>query len=358
MNVEELSIEEKIGQKLMVGLDMKNAREAIYDLIVKHKIGGVLLYKRNYQNYEEMIDFINYIKTTNSRFNKIPIFIAIDQEGGRVNRLPSEFLNLPSSYMLAQKNDQNIIKKSANIIATILKKSGINMDFAPVLDIKRFEDFQAIGDRAFSENKEVVEKCGIDFMKELQKEGIISVIKHFPGHGATKTDSHLMIPIIKKKLEDLENEDEYPFIKAIENGADSLLISHLSVKNISKNEPITMSINFVNEYLRNKFEGVVITDDMRMKSVRINYGKYVPIIKAFLSGSDIILFKYLNNDKIYKKLGKITKKDVELNNSINESVSRILNLKEKYNVNDELVKNDLDINKCNDEIQKIREIVL
>ena len=357
MTIEDLSIEEKIGQKLIIGLDVKNAKEAVYDLIVKHKIGGVLLYKKNYQNYDEMLELINYIKETNSKFNKIPMFIAIDQEGGRVNRMPPEFLNLPSSYKIAQTNDEKLIKDSANIVATILKKSGINMDLAPVLDIKRFEDSQAIGDRAFSEDKEIVAKYGIDFMKELQKEDIISVIKHFPGHGATKADSHFLIPVINKKIEELEDEDEYPFMQAINSGADTLLISHLLLKGISRNEPITMSKKFHDEYLRKKFDGVVITDDMRMKSLRINYGKYIPTKKAFLAGNDIILLKYLNNDKIFKKLKNIAKKDSNLNNNINNSVQKIINLKEKYRVNDELIEKDLDIDKCNNVIQNIRETI-
>ena len=357
MTIEDLSIEEKIGQKLIIGLDVKNAKEVVYELIVKHKIGGVLLYKKNYQNYDEMLELINYIKETNSKFNKIPMFIAIDQEGGRVNRMPPEFSNVPSCYKIAQANNENLVKDSANIIATILKKSGINMDFAPVLDIKRFEDSQAIGDRAFSEDKEIVTKCGIDFMKELQKEDIISVVKHFPGHGATKADSHFLVPVINKKIEELENEDEYPFMQAINSGADTILISHLLLKGISRNEPITMSKKFHDEYLRKKFDGVVVTDDMRMKSLRIKYGKYTPIIKAFLAGNDIILLKYLNNDKIYKKLKNIVRKDFNLNNNINSSVQKIINLKEKYRINDELIKKDLDIDKCNNVIQNIRETI-
>lgn len=358
MVIENLSLEEKIGQKLMVGLCAKNTKEIVYDLIVKHKIGGVLVYKDNYKNYEEMIDLINYIKKTNSKFNKIPIFIAIDQEGGRVNRMPPEILNLPSCNKIAKTNDENFVKESASLIAKILKKSGINMDFAPVLDIKRFDDNQAIGDRAFCDDKEIVAKFGIDFMKELQKEDVISVIKHFPGHGATKTDSHFMIPIVNKKIEDLENEDEYPFIEAINNGADTLLVSHLLIKKISKNKPITMSKKFIKEYLRNKFDGVIISDDMRMGSLRISYGKYTPIIKAFLAGNDIVLFKYLSNDKIYKKLHKVVQKDVAINKEINESVEKIIKLKEKYNINDNLIKSDLDICKYNEEIKKIRDTVL
>lgn len=358
MNLKELSLDEKIGQKLMVGLDIENAKDIAYELISKYKIGGILLYKKNYQNYKEMIDLINYIKEINSKYSKIPMIIAIDQEGGRVNRLPNDFIKMPSCYKISQKNDENLLRESASITAEILENSGINMDFAPVLDIKRFGDLQAIGDRAFSENKDIVTKNGIIFMKELQKRNIISVIKHFPGHGATKTDSHFFIPAINKEIKELEEDDEYPFLKAIDNGADTLLIGHLLIKKISNKYPITMSDNFIKKYLRDRFKGVIITDDMRMKSLSLFYGKYEPIIKAFSSGNDIILFKYKNNDKIYKKLKNIAKKNSTLIKEINESVARIINLKEKYNVNDNLMDIDTDINKYNERIQKIRDEVL
>lgn len=357
MKVEELSIEEKIGQMLMVGMDIDHPAERIEDLIIHHKIGGVLLYKKNYKTYEEMVELINYIKTLNSKVNKVPILIAIDQEGGRVNRLPSELLNLPSANTFTNaKNAEQLVKKAAETTGKVLHQSGINLNFAPVMDIKRFENSHAIGDRAFSENKEVVSKLGIAYMKGLQKEKVIPVIKHFPGHGATKTDSHFLLPIITKKWEELEQEDVVPFKQAIENGADSILVGHLLIKEITGKFTATMSGKFIQNYIREKlrFKGLIVTDDMRMKAATLLYGKYKAIERAFLAGNDIIVFKYKNNDEIYQKLIDLAKKK-NMESQINQSVERILKIKEKYEITDKETNADLPIDKINKEILQIRE---
>ena len=143
MDFKELSIQEKIGQMVIIGLNSKGITEEIKVMIQKYKIGGIILYKKNFTSYEQMIELIKELKELNKE-NKIPLFITVDQEGGRVNRLPKEILNLPSAYKIATKCGIEEIKKSAEIIGKILKKSGFNMNFAPVLDIKRFENKHAI----------------------------------------------------------------------------------------------------------------------------------------------------------------------------------------------------------------------
>ena len=123
-----------------------------------------------------------------------------------------------------------LISESAKITGQILKKSGINLNFAPVLDIKRFKSSHAIGDRCYGDNKEDVSKYGISVMKELQNQGIISVIKHFPGHGATKLDSHALLPVINTDINTLQKEELHPFEEAIKQGADAILVGHLLIK--------------------------------------------------------------------------------------------------------------------------------
>ena len=199
MNLEELSIEEKIGQMIMIGLDTNYITERIEKMISDYKIGGIILYRKNFSTYEQMLKLINDIKALN-RNNRIPLFIAIDQEGGRVNRMPPEIKNLPSANKLASLNNMDIIINSAKITGNLLKKSGFNLNFAPVLDIKRFDSNHAIGDRCYGETKEEVSRYGVTVMKELQKQGIIPVVKHFPGHGATKRDSHYLLPIVNSNI--------------------------------------------------------------------------------------------------------------------------------------------------------------
>lgn len=203
MEIEELSIKEKIGQMVMIGLDTNYITDRIKNMIQNYKIGGVILYRKDFSTYQDMLKLIKELKEFNQN-NKIPLFIAIDQEGGRVNRMPKEIKNLPSANLVATIGRQELVSESANIIGELLYKSGINLNFAPVLDIKRFNDRTAIGDRSYGTDKDIVTESGIKAMKELQKNKIVSVIKHFPGHGATKQDSHHFLPIINKSMKKLE----------------------------------------------------------------------------------------------------------------------------------------------------------
>ncbi len=332
--LENLSIEEKIGQMLMVGIGDPKDINKIENLIVKYKLGGVLLYKRDYKNYKDLNELVNVLRSL-GRKNKIPLFIAIDQEGGRVNRMPDEFHNLPSANKLAKGE---LVEEASEITGEMLQKTGFNFNFAPVLDIKRFENTQAIGDRAFSDNIEIVTSCGITYMNKMKKYHIVPAIKHYPGHGATKKDSHSILPVIKESSEKLEKEDLKPFKKAIENGADVLLVGHLIVRKITHGYPASMSKSFVRKHIRKKarFNGVVITDDIRMKAIRILYGTKRSLIKAFKAGNDIVLFKYNSGDEIL--LDKIIKqaKRGNINTArINRSVRRILKVKEKYEIENE-----------------------
>ena len=209
LKIEDLSLEEKIGQMIIVGIDGSKITERTRKLILKYKIGGIILYRKNFKSYEEMVKLIRDLKELNSQ-NKIPLFISIDQEGGRVNRMPKEFLNLPVANLIANKMGEEGVKKAASIISEILSKAGFNMNFAPVLDLKRF-DTKAIGDRSFCKDYKNVSKYGLIQINEYKAKNIIAVAKHFPGHGATKQDSHHFLPIINKPMKKLEEEDMYPF---------------------------------------------------------------------------------------------------------------------------------------------------
>lgn len=360
-DINKLSLEEKIGQMIIIGLNTEDAVNHLAEMIQKYKIGGILLYKKNYKTYEEMINLINQIKALN-RKNKIPICISIDQEGGRVNRMPNEFKNLPVASKLAEKSGKkDMVKIAGEITGSMLHKTGIHMDFAPVLDIKRFKDKQAIGDRAYSENVEEVSKYGIEYMKALQKHDVMSIAKHFPGHGATKEDSHFRLPKIECDIEKLENEDMLPFKKAIENKVDGILVGHLRITKVTGKIPASLSKRFITKYIRKKYRynGLVITDDMRMKGMRMRYGKNRAIKKAFMACNDIIVFKYDDDIRVIEKIVALVKEHKLEEKRVNKSVRRILALKEKYHVNDEMIKLDKDfIETINDQIEAVRKEVL
>lgn len=358
LKLDKLSLEEKICQKIIIGMDTPNAIDKIENLITKYKIGGILLYKKNYKNIEELINLINHIKELN-RKNNVPMFIAIDQEGGRVNRLPNELENIPAPYKLSKlENAKEYVQKAGEITGNTLHRLGFNMNFAPVLDIKRFPDNHAIGDRAFSENIEEVTEYGIVYMKKLQENQIVSVVKHFPGHGATNSDSHFKIPKIKEKINDLEVKDMKPFKKAIENGADAVLVGHMRIKDITIN-PASISRKFITKYLKKKyrFNGLVVTDDMRMKAMKYRFGANKSIIKAFEAGNDIIVFKYDKGIEVLNEVINMAKSGKIKMNQIDNSVNKILNIKDKYEINNdkiELVDNEY-IEKINEQIKEIRD---
>lgn len=358
MNIKELSLQEKIGQMIIIGMDTNYITDRIKDMILKYKIGGIILYRKNFNTYQDMLKLIKNLKDLN-RENKISLFIAIDQEGGRVNRMPREIKNLPSANQIAITGGEELVKAAANITGQILRKSGFNLNFSPVLDIKRFENNHAIGDRSFGSDKEEVAKFGITAMKELQKNKVISAIKHFPGHGATKQDSHNFLPVINEKIEKLEKEDMYPFEQAIKNGADVVLVGHLLIKNITGIYPASLSRKFIAKYLRMKYRynGVIITDDLKMKAIKVLYGTKLSVRKAFEAGNDIIVFRYNNKKEVevIEQIISLVNKGKIKENRINKSVKRIMDLKNKYEISDTEEIQGIEIEKVNKEIETIRK---
>lgn len=358
MKIEELTLEEKIGQLFMVGLE-KKTKEDIKEMIEKSKIGGVVLYKKNYQTYQEMLSYINNIKILNHK-NSIPIFISIDQEGGRVNRMPPEILNLKTATQIVNTKDLEWAKESGKIIGDMLKKTGISMNYAPVLDIRRFEEKHAIGDRCYGETKEEVSKYGIEVMKEMQKQGVISVIKHFPGHGLTKKDSHFRIPKITQKIEVLEKEDMLPFENAIKEGADAIMVGHLILKDVDKRYPASLSKKVIQTYLIEKYQydGLIITDDLKMMAIRLHYNMKRAVVKAIEAGNDIVMIglPYKKVKRIMKYvISKVRKGKIRLDN-INKSVEKIMAIKEKYGVQDKEIEGFLSA-EMNERIKELNKKV-
>lgn len=358
MEIKELSIKEKIGQMVMIGLDTNYITDRIKNMIQEYKIGGIILYRKNFSTYEDMLKLIKELKELNKK-NKIPLFIAIDQEGGRVNRMPKEIKNLPSANSVASIGGKELVGKSVNITGEILHKSGFNLNFAPVLDIKRFEDKTAIGDRSFGTDKNIVAECGIMAMKGLQQNGVVSVIKHFPGHGATKQDSHNFLPIINTPMKELEKEDMYPFEQAIKNGADAVLVGHLLIRNVTGIFPASLSRKFISKYLRKKYKykGLIITDDLKMRAIKLLYGPNLAVRRAFDAGNDIIVFRFNKDEekKVIDKIINLVSIGKIKESRINRSVNRIIKIKQKYEISDSENFEGVDIEKINKQIDEIRK---
>ena len=350
-----MSLDEKIGQLLIVGFDGHTMNDNINNLITEDKVGGVILFKKNVENSTRLISLINSLKTKNSQ-NKTPLFISIDEEGGRVSRMPNEIKKLPTNQAIGKKNDASLSYNIGKIIGEELKSLGFNMNFAPVLDINSNINNPIIGDRSFGNNPDIVNKLGIKTMEGMLDSNIIPVVKHFPGHGDTSVDSHLRLPVVNKSLTSLNDFELVPFKEAIKNNADAIMVSHILLNKIDATNPASMSKIVITDMLREnlKFPGVVITDDMTMGAI-IKYNDIgEAAVKSFNAGTDIILVchGYDNELKVINSLKIAVQNKTISENRLNESVYRILKLKNKYRLNNNTIKS-INIDLINDKIKDL-----
>ena len=347
MKAKELSLKEKIGQMVMIGMDTNYITDRIKNMIINYKIGGVILYRKNFSTYSEMLKLIRELKELNKN-NQIPLFIAIDQEGGRVNRMPKELKNLPSANVIANVGGEKLVKEASEITGELLYKSGFNLNFAPVLDLRRYEKQKVIGDRSFGYDKEKVSECGIAVMKALQKNNIVSVVKHFPGHGATKQDSHYFLPVINIPMKKIEDEDVYP-----------LLVGHLLIPKVTGIYPASLSRKFICKYIRKKFRynRLIITDDLKMRAIKLFYGPDLAVRKAFEAGNDIIVFRFNKDEeqRVLNNIVQLVESGKIKENRIDRSVNRIIEIKEKYDISDKQNFEGVNVDKINEKIIDIRK---
>lgn len=330
ININEMTLDEKIGQMVLSGFNGTDFNSELDTLINDLKVGGVILFSRNIEDSKQLKKLNLDIEEANKN---IPVFISIDEEGGRVNRLAKNIKRFESAKSIGDKGDIKYAYENGKEIGKTLKEHKINMNFAPVLDIYSNSKNTVIGDRAFGNNEKIVETMGIATMNGLKDEDVIPVIKHFPGHGDTEVDSHIGLPIVDKSIDQLYDFEFVPFKKAIESGADAVMVSHILMKQIDDKNPATLSYNLITGILRNdmKFSNVIITDDMCMKAITNRLSVEEASIKSIKAGSDIIL---IGSDigKTKSVIEKI-KLEVETNEisekRIDESVYRILKLKEK-----------------------------
>lgn len=356
MNINTLSFEEKIGQRFIFGVNSDNT-DCIIKLIKEYNICGVILYKRNYSSYDEMIKVIKKLKSANKN-NKIPLFIAIDQEGGKVNRMPKEIHNIKNIYDISKTSDK-LVSDTANIIGKMLKDTGINMNFAPVVDIYNNSNSRALYKRCFyGEYFDVIRNEKI-YLSSLKNNNIISVVKHYPGHGASILDSHFFIPYVFD-YKGILDKHIIPFDEAIKSGVDAIMVGHLVIRKLTGGIPASISKNFIDEYLKNKFNGLIITDEINMLKRNIFY-KFIYLRKALMSSSDVILVKirdYEDGEMIINKYKNILENNKDYLNLLDYSVNKIIDIKNKYGINDSIDYDGIDIDNINGEIDKINSKVI
>lgn len=320
---------QEIGQLIMTGIEGTTLKESEKKFLSSANIGGVLLFSHNYEDPAQLAELVNSIQ---QQRNDYPLFIAVDQEGGRVQRFKSPFSTIPSMFNLGKLNSPKMIFDLYEIVARELKACGINYNLAPVCDVWINPKNKVIGDRSFSNNTEVVSKNISSVIRSLQTHGVIGCAKHFPGHGATLKDSHFDLPIIKTSQSDWEVQELPPFIKAVKSRVETIMMAHVVVDFIDQDLPCSLS-SAAYKMLREKlkFKKIIITDDMQMKAITDHWGLEQAAIMALNAGADIVEYRDLNcAQQSYNAIEKAVADKKIKKERIVESFKRIMKVKEKY----------------------------
>ncbi|SHI89746.1 beta-N-acetylhexosaminidase [Lutispora thermophila] len=339
--INNMSLDEKIGQLVILGFSEGTTDEELKKLIQVNKVGGFILFRRNYSNFRELYELNSKLKNYNKE-NKLPLFIAIDEEGGTVSRIPKEGITMPDARIFGQIDDLSLTEKSGRIIGKQLYSAGVNMNFAPVLDILSRNDNTLLKNRSYGNNANKVSSHGLSYIKGINEEGIISVPKHFPGHGHTNTDSHASLPIINIDLDTLNNRELVPFRNAINADIDAMMIGHLSFPKIDESgKPASRSKVFLTDILRNQlgFKGIAISDDLEMAGfVKGKESLEDAVIESFNAGMDIFVICHTKEMqyRVLEALRKGLSKGLISEDRINQTLERIIKVKTKYTLSNEM----------------------
>lgn len=342
-----MTLEQKIGQFFFPAVFINDTEENIQateELIKKYNIGGLTFFHSrasaatNYESKKKVVfndDSFGRLKELITRYQKCaptPLLMSIDAEWGlamRVEKTPQ----YPYAITLGAlpETEIDLVYEVGKQIGLDLKAAGIQYNLAPLADINNNPDNPVIGYRSFGENKEKVADFALAYLNGMTEAGVLGCLKHFPGHGNTNVDSHLGLPILEENLEQLLQNELYPFIKGIENNVDSIMIGHLAVPalNNGKNTSATLSKNIIEELLRKQlgFEGLLISDALNMKSVSDLYEKKGQLEwEAFNAGNDVLCF----TDNVAEGIQEILKNATP--ERIEASFKRLWKCKEKAGI--------------------------
>lgn len=282
--------------------------------------------------------------------------INLNQQNETIDTIKEEIKKLPSNEVVGNINDEKLAYDIGKTIGYSLKSFGFNMDFAPVLDINSNPKNTVIGDRAFSSDKNTVTNLGVSEINGFKSSNIISVAKHFTGHGDTDIDSHYGLPIINKTLEKLKDVEFIPFKKAIEEKVPAIMVSHILLPKIDDINPASMSKTIITDILRKdlKFDGLIVTDDMTMGAITNNVDINEACIKSINAGVDLLLIchGYETEIDVINNIKEAADRGIISIDRINESVYRILSLKYNYKISNEKIE-IVDVDNINSKIEDI-----
>lgn len=289
IRLDSMTLEQKAAQLLVAGIEGHTAGEDARSAVQDKQVGGVILFGRNVESGAQLAALTNGLKALNG--DDIPLLLAVDEEGGRVSRMPPEVSDLPAPLTVGRTGDPALCRAFGELLGAECAAFGLNTDFAPALDIWSNPENTVIGDRAFGSDWETVSTLGSAAWQGLAGQGVLPVVKHFPGHGDTAVDSHVGLPVVEKDLRALEALELLPFRRAVEEGVPAVMVSHILERALDPWHPASLSPRVVRGLLREElgFEGVVFTDDLTMAAVSDTYGMGEAAVLALEAGCDMLL---------------------------------------------------------------------
>ncbi|MBN1914430.1 MAG: beta-N-acetylhexosaminidase [Parachlamydiales bacterium] len=307
--ISHMTLEEKVGQLFMVYFDGDYANETAQNLLKEAKVGGIILYNQTnkLENPRQIQALCRGLQQSALSYIGIPLFIAIDQEGGLIARLKTGFTDFPSNAALGRTKQPQLALKAAQYIGEELLDVGINWNLAPVVDIDNNPQNPVIGIRSFGDNPKLVTQFGRKSMEGYQNAGVIPCLKHFPGHGDVTVDSHEELPVVSKSLSQLWDCELYPY-RSLAKKAPAIMTAHILFPQIDPQNCASLSSIFLKELLREKlsFRGVLITDSLTMLGAlnahNNSYSLEQVVFKAIAAGNDMVLIGQRNSrDTINEK---------------------------------------------------------
>jgi len=333
-----LSLEEKIGQILIFGFPGSRLDSETEEWLASGKLGNIKVFLRNVrskQQLQELTDNITELTLLSS--HGIPPFIATDMEGGTVNHVRYSGIYLaPAAGLLGATENVENGRKAARLIAFTLYNHGINMNFAPCMDVLTDAGNRVIGTRSYSSDPEIVTEMARVFIEEHRRVGILTTAKHFPGHGMTRYDSHLFSAIVELDHAELLDVHVQPYRTLIEECAlDGVMVSHITYDALDPIYPASLSTRIIEDYLRNElgYRGIVVTDDLEMQGTQ-TYAQ--DIIKAFVlafrAGNDLFLVSHTreSQQRLIGSVATLFERGVLSEADLDQKVLRILEAKRRY----------------------------
>jgi len=321
-----LTPDERIGQLFMVAAysnkDQRHVQE-IEDLVEHYNIGGLIFFQGGPVRQANLTNHYQSL-------SKVPLMMAMDAEWGLGMRLSDSTMSFPRQMTLGAIQDNTLIYKMGAEIARQCRRLGVQINFAPVVDVNVNPANPVIGMRSFGEDKFNVSEKGIAYMKGMQDYGVLANAKHFPGHGDTETDSHHSMPVISHSKERLNEVEFYPFKQIFENGVKSVMIAHIHLPayDSTPNVPTTLSKPVITDLLKNdmKFDGLIFTDALNMKGISNMYKPGEVDLLALLAGNDVLLYAENVPLAIKKIKNAIEAKEIT-QDEIDRRVKKILHAK-------------------------------